>query len=163
MGDRPSGDGYRPPRQIPPADRPHGNEPFCESFSSPLPVAVGAGDTLRALPRDPGSLVDRSSPRIPDSAIPMYLASDYIHPYKSAVCLHARCRARSSIEIHWRFIRISSLSVIDLRRAAKDRRCEAVIAVAEWCRASLLSSWRSRTLPEEKDTDEEVSRGGCQR
>ena len=41
-GDRPSEDGYRPPRQIPPADRSPGNEAFCGAFSSPLVIAVGA-------------------------------------------------------------------------------------------------------------------------
>jgi hypothetical protein len=47
MSYRPSGDGYRPPRQIPPADRPPGNEPFCRALSSPLVIAVGAGDIFR--------------------------------------------------------------------------------------------------------------------
>src|SRR5215208_2127700 len=45
----------------------------------------------------------------------------------------------------------------------KSQNCEAIIAVAEWWRASLLRFWRSRTPPEEKDTGEEVSRGGCER
>ena len=42
VGDRPSEDGYRPPLQTPPADRPPGNEPFCGAFFSPLVIAVGA-------------------------------------------------------------------------------------------------------------------------
>jgi hypothetical protein len=46
-GYRPSGDGYRPPLQIPPADRSPGNETFCGAFSSSLVIAVGAGDILR--------------------------------------------------------------------------------------------------------------------
>jgi hypothetical protein len=46
-GHRPRAIGNRPPRQLPPADRPPGNEPFCRALSSPLVIAVGAGDIFR--------------------------------------------------------------------------------------------------------------------
>src|SRR5215217_1557457 len=49
-------DHYRPPRQIPPADRPPGNEPFCGAFSSPLLIAVGAGGILASFPDGLSSL-----------------------------------------------------------------------------------------------------------
>jgi hypothetical protein len=48
VGDRPSEDSYRPPHQIPPADRPPGNETFCGAFSSPLVIVVGAVATFPA-------------------------------------------------------------------------------------------------------------------
>jgi hypothetical protein len=47
---RPLSDRYRPPRQIPPADRPLRNELFCGAFSSPLVIAVVAVGILAALP-----------------------------------------------------------------------------------------------------------------
>src|SRR5215208_1244074 len=45
-GQRPQAIGYRPPRQLPPADRPPGNEPFSRAFSSSLVIAVGAVGSL---------------------------------------------------------------------------------------------------------------------
>jgi hypothetical protein len=42
IGHRPRAIGYHPPRQLPPAERPPGNEPFSRSFSFPLVIAVGA-------------------------------------------------------------------------------------------------------------------------
>ena len=50
-GHRPRAIGHRPPRQLPPADRPPGNEPFCGAFSSPLVIAVGAVGTFTPLTR----------------------------------------------------------------------------------------------------------------
>ena len=47
---RPHMDHYRPQSRVPTAGRLHENLPFCRSFSSPLLVAVGAGDTFARLP-----------------------------------------------------------------------------------------------------------------
>jgi hypothetical protein len=45
---RPPVDRYRPPRRIPSADRPPGNELFCRAFSPPLVFAVDAVATFPA-------------------------------------------------------------------------------------------------------------------
>jgi hypothetical protein len=49
-GDRASGDGYRPPRQIPPADRLPRNESLSRAFSPIRMVAVDAVGILASFP-----------------------------------------------------------------------------------------------------------------
>ena len=47
VGYRPLVDRYRPHTRVSPAYRPPKNLAFCRSFSSPLVIAVGAGDIFR--------------------------------------------------------------------------------------------------------------------
>ena len=47
IGNRPPGDGYRPPSQVPTAYRPPRNVAFCRYFVSMVDAAVDAGDVFR--------------------------------------------------------------------------------------------------------------------
>jgi hypothetical protein len=53
---------------------------------------------------------------------------------------------RTSLAIHPDFIAVCYRPE---KSSHKGQNCEAVIAVAEWCRASVLNFRRSRTPPEE--------------
>jgi hypothetical protein len=74
-------DHYRPLSKVPPAYRPRRNVAICSSFVLDLTLAVDAVATFPAF-----SYVLLIAPRVSfcRNAMPMHLASDYIHPYKDA-------------------------------------------------------------------------------
>jgi hypothetical protein len=90
MSYRPSEGGYRPPRQIVPADRPPGNGPFCGAFSPIMVTAVDAVGTFTTV-----TYVLPIAPRVSFSRGNIDALGKRLHPsLQGRRGRSARCRIR---------------------------------------------------------------------